>query len=88
MPEIIGAIERVHNLQRLIVSIAPDLEYHSDPAKPPTPAMKRLAAILDKAETHIHSRDVGAAQEALKSALALEPPPLAYEQIEKRLKSL
>ena len=86
--ELVEAIEHVHNLQRMIVGIEPGLEYHSDPAKAPTAAMKKLADILRSAETHIRAGNTQAAEEAFKAALELEPPPLAYEQIEKRLNSL
>lgn len=88
LTEIVKAIEHAYNLQRLVVAIQPDLEYHSDPAKPPTRVMKKLSALLDEAETHIRAGNVAAAEEVLKKASDLEPPPLAHEQIEKRLKSL
>jgi Flp pilus assembly protein TadD len=88
LAEIVGAVERMYNLQRLVVALRPDLEYHSDPAKPPTRVMKDLAELLEEAETHIRAGNLAAADEVLKRACDLEPPPLAYEQIEKRLRSL
>lgn len=88
LQEITQALAHVDALQRLIVVSNPDLEYHHDPNRPPSPLMRTIADLVEAAENDRQQGNVSAAEVALKRALAMEPPPLAYEMIEKRLDSL
>lgn len=86
--EVIQALAHLDAVQRLIYTSDPKLEYHFDPNRPPTHAMTMLAQLVDKAEDQARNGDVPGAKQALQRALELEPPPLAYETIEKRLNEL
>jgi hypothetical protein len=86
--EITQALAHVDALQRFVVASDPALEYHYDPNRPPSPTMKALADLVETAEAHVRQGNVSAAEEALRRAQEMEPPPLAYEMIAKRLASL
>jgi len=88
LDEVTQALEHVNELQRRIVASDPTLEYHHDPHRPPTKAMKAIADLVEEAEQLAKKGDAKAAEEALKRACAMEPPPLAYEMIEKRIRTL
>lgn len=82
------ALVHLDNLQRLIYASDPTLEYHYDPDRPATDAMAALARVVDEAEKQIKDGDISLAVKTLQLALEMEPPPLAYESIQKRLQSL
>ena len=86
--EITEALARINALQRLVVTCDPALEYHYDPNRPPSPTMKAIGDLVEAAETHVQQGNFAAAEELLRRAQDMEPPPLAYEMIEKRLNSL
>lgn len=86
--EITQALAHIDKLQRMIVAQDPDLEYHFDPDKEPTPTMKSIADLVEAADRHIAEGRQAEAVEILQRACDLEPPPLVYEMIEKRLKGL
>ena len=88
LAQITQALAHVDALQRSIYTADPSLEYHYDPNRPPTESMNKVADLVDAAEAQVAKGDVRGALETLHHALQLEPPPLAYETIEKRLKSL
>lgn len=88
LQEITQALAHIDALQRLIVAADPDLEYHYDPNRPPSRIMKTITDLVEAAEHHIRRGDVSAAEEILQRVQEMEPPPLPYEAIEKRLKSL
>ena len=88
LQEITQALAHVDSLQRLIVVSDPGLEYHYDPNRPPSRIMRTINDLVEAAEHHIRQGDVSAAQEILQRVQEMEPPPLPYEAIEKRLKSL
>jgi hypothetical protein len=86
--EVAEALVHLNAMQRLIYTDHPNLEYHFDSERPATDAMKALERVLDEAEKHIKTGNVSLAVRSLEQALGMEPPPLTYESIQKRLKSL
>lgn len=88
LQEITQALAHLDALQRLVVAAAPTLEYHYDPNRAPSPTMKAIADLVETAEAHVRQGNMPAAEDALRRAQEMEPPPLAYEMIEKRLTSL
>ncbi len=86
--EITQALAHVDSLQRLIVAADPGLEYHHDPNRPPSRIMREIANVVEEAEKQVRAGNVARAMEMLQRAQSMEPPPLAYESIEKRLMSL
>lgn len=85
LDEITQALVHVDKLQRLVFASDPSLEYHFDASRAPTPAMKEVSDLVEAAERYMQQGNVAAACDALERACDLEPPPLAYEMIEKRL---
>jgi hypothetical protein len=86
--EITEALAHVDKLQALLYSFDPSLEYHYEPNRPPTRTMKEISDLVEAGERHAQAGNVTAAIEAFERARDLEPPPLPYEMIEKRLSSL
>jgi hypothetical protein len=85
LEEVSQALVHLDALQRIIVAQDPSLEYHFDPQRARTPAMKTIAEHVQAAEEFIQSGRLGEAVASLEHARDLEPPPLVYEMIEKRL---
>jgi len=50
--------------------------------------MREIANVVEEAEKQVRAGNVARAMEMLQRAQSMEPPPLAYESIEKRLMSL
>jgi hypothetical protein len=86
--EITQALAHIDALQRMLVADDPSLEYHFDPGRGPTPAMTRVRDLVECAEKHVEAGQLNAAAEALQRACDLEPPPLVYETIAKRLEEV
>jgi len=86
--QIVRAVECLSNVKDLIVEADPNLEYHFDPGRAATPYMNAVAQLVISAETARQGGDSEQAAELLQKALELDPPPFAYESIEKQLKAL
>lgn len=88
LQEITHALARIDALQRLLVASDADLEYHLDPNRPPTRAMKEILGLVEAAENHVRQGNLSAAEEILRRAQEKEPPLLVYETIAKRIDSI
>ena len=82
------ALAHMDSLQRYIILSAPDLEYHYDPDREPSRLMRVMADLAETAESYVQQGNTKAATEAFLQLMNMEPPPLIYEMIEKRLASL
>jgi hypothetical protein len=85
---LVRAVEHLTNVKALIVEADPKLEYHFDAGRPATPYMEAVARLVIEAEAARQSGNTERAEELLKSALKLDPPPFAYESIEKKIAAL
>jgi hypothetical protein len=86
--EITEALTHVDKLQSLVFAADPELEYHHDPNRAPSRIMKEVAALVEAAERHLAEGNAAAAERTFQRACEMEPSPLAYETIEKRLNAL
>lgn len=86
--EITEALVHLDALQRILVADDPSLEYHFDPDRKATPAMKRIAELVESADRLVESEQFSEAAAMLQSACDLQPPPLVYETIAKRLEDV
>ena len=86
--EITQALEHLENLYRFIVAEDPNLEYHFDPDRAPSETMKAIANLVKEADTCTNDGKPTEAVKLLQQARDMEPPPLVYEIIEKKLKAL
>ncbi len=86
--EITQALAHIDTLQRMVVAEDPSLEYHFEPNREPTSAMKKISSLVETADNLIRDGKRAEAAEALQRARDLEPPPLVYEMIERRLEEL
>jgi hypothetical protein len=82
------AVTHLTALQRLIVREDPSLEYHYDPKREPTIFMKKIGSLVDEAEALLRAGKTDDAACVLRRARDLEPPPLTYEMLSKKLESL
>jgi hypothetical protein len=82
------ALAHLDSLQQCIISSAPDLEFHYDPNREPSRLMRVITDLAEVAESHVQQGNTKAATEAFLQLMDMEPPPLIYEMIEKRLASL
>lgn len=88
MDHLTNAMESLMRFQRCITKQDPSLEYHHDPQRAPTEFMRSIAGTVARADSALAVGDVSAAAGLLKDALDMEPPPLAYEIISKKLGAL
>ena len=86
--EITQALAHIDALQRILIAQDASLEYHFDPDREPTAAMETIAGLVEAADKHLQSGRRTEAIAVLQSACDLEPPPLVYEMLEKRLNEL
>lgn len=86
--QLVQAVECVSRVKDVIVKADPTLEYHFDVERAATPYMESVATLVKEAQAARGIGDLKRTQELLKLALNLEPPPFAYESIEKQLNSL
>lgn len=83
--EIARALELVMQVQQRVFRQDSSLEYHHDPQRPPTEFMRKIASAVEASESALRDGKKDTAKEWLEQALAMEPSPLAYESIAKRL---
>lgn len=88
MEHLTGAMESLMRFQQCITKQAPGLEYHHDPGRAPTDFMRSVAETVVRADSALAAGKVDVAAGLLKEALEMEPPPLAYETISKKLRAL
>jgi tetratricopeptide (TPR) repeat protein len=79
------AIEHVSNVQRFIVEADPQLEYHFDPSRPPTKYMAAIRQLVKAGDDAYQQGDVGRAIGFLEQALRMDPPPFAFDSIDKKV---
>ena len=72
----------------MVIAEDSSLEYHFESDREPTAAMKTIAELVEAADSHLESGKRAEAIAVLQSACDLEPPPLVYEMLEKRLYDL
>lgn len=82
--KLVDVLAEINTVQQSLIRGNPDLEYHSDPERPPTAFMLSIQQLEREADSAIAQGDRALAVRKLDEALALEPPPLAYEVLEKR----
>lgn len=86
--EIAEALTRIDGVQRILIAEEPNLEYHFDSERKATPAMIRVAELIDSADKCLESGRFDEAAEILQRACDLEPPVLVYETLAKRLEEV
>ena len=82
--KLVAVLAEITAVQKSLVQRHPDLEYHFDPQRPPSAFMREVQRLGLEAQTAIAKGDRNLAILRINEALALEPPPLAYEILEKR----
>jgi hypothetical protein len=82
--KLVDALAQITAVQQSLFRTNPDLEYHSDPKRSPTPFMLAIQQLVRQADAAVAKGDRALALQKLDQALALEPPPLPYEILEKR----
>lgn len=86
--EVTQALVHLENLYRLIIAEDPSLEYHFDPDRKPSATMRAIIKMVKKADTYTADGNIPEATKLLQQVRDMEPPPLVYEIIEKKLKAL
>ncbi len=86
--KLVEALTAISDAQKSLFASNPELEFHFDPGREPTAFMREIERLGREADSALAKGDRQLAQRKLTEALALEPPPLAYEVIEKRLRAL
>lgn len=82
------ALVHLENVYRMIVAEDPSLEYHFDPDREPSATMRTIASLVKEADTYTSNGNITEAVKLLEQARDMEPPPLVYEIVEKKLKAL
>ena len=83
--EIAQALELIMGVQKRVIREDPNLEYHHDPKRAPTDFMRKVESAMQSADAALQAGDEASARKWFARALSMEPPPLAYEVIAKRL---
>jgi hypothetical protein len=86
--EIARALELLMQVQQRVFRQDSSLEYHHDPQRSPTEFMKKISSAVEASESALRDGKKEAAKEWLERALAMEPSPLAYEAISKKLEKI
>lgn len=94
-PDRVEAIDRLSQMMATLVDIQsalyvvePDLEYHYDSAREATKFMMEIAKLVEQAVEFETADKFAEARKALEKARDLEPPPLTYEELTRRIDSL
>ncbi len=82
--KLVDVLAEIKTVQQSLVRGNPELEYHFDAQRPATRFMRQVQQLHADAEAAFASGDRDLALRKLDEALTLEPPPLAYEVLEKR----
>jgi hypothetical protein len=86
--KLVETLAEINDAQLALFQSNPELEYHFDPARAPTAFMREVQGLEREAEAAFAQGNGPLARQKFDEALGLEPPPLAYEAIEKRLRQL
>jgi hypothetical protein len=84
----VNSLDSMMRLQEFLVSEFPDLDYHYDSNKPPTLFMTAITQLIVEADSYEKKGKIADAIRVLEIASSLEPPPLPYEVLSKRLLAL
>ena len=82
--KLVEVLAEIDAVQRALVRDNPELEYHFESDRAPSAFMREVQRFGREAEQAMAHGDHSLAIQKLNQALALEPPPLAYEILEKR----
>ncbi len=82
------AVANVMKFQELLYRRFPEFEFHYDPDRPPTKFMRDVAEGTKLAETLAARGEADKAISQYESVRSLEPPPLTYDLLTKRIKQL
>jgi len=86
--KLVGALAEIADAQQSLFRAHPELEYHFDPDRAPTAFMRVVQRLERESEEALAAGNHVLAARKLNDALALEPPPLAYEVLERRRNEL
>ena len=86
--KLVGVLAEITDAQHSLFRTNPELEYHFDPDRAPTTFMREVQRLEREAQDAIERGNRHLATQKLNDALALEPPPLAYEVLERRRNEL
>jgi hypothetical protein len=86
--KLVEVLAEIADAQQSLYRSNPDLEYHFDPHRAPTSFMGEVQRLDRESQQALAAGNKLLAAQKLNDALALEPPPLAYEVLEKRRNEL
>lgn len=79
------ALELLGKVKKTIIQHDPSLEYHFNDEMPATKYMSEIHSYVAEADRLMESKDFESAISLLKEALKMEPPPIIYEALVKKL---
>jgi len=82
--KLVDVLAEIDAIQRDLIGKSPELEYHYEADRAPTAYMRQLQQLDREAQEALANGNRALAMHKLNEALALEPPPLPYEILEKR----
>lgn len=82
--KLVGVLAEIADAQQVLFRTNPELEYHFDPNRPPTAFMREIQRLERESQEALAAGNPLLAAQRLTDALALEPPPLPYEVLERR----
>lgn len=83
-----SALELLTSVQGALAQLDPDSEFHYDSSRPATGFMLEVKQLIAQAEALAARGSSAEAVACFERARDLEPPPLTYELITKRLQNL
>lgn len=86
--KLVGVLAEIANAQQQLFRTNPEHEYHFDPDRAATPFMQQVQRLERESQEALGAGNRQLAVQKLNDALALEPPPLAYEVLERRRNEL
>jgi hypothetical protein len=82
--KLVGVLAEIADAQHSLFRTHPELEYHFDPDRAPTAFMRTVQRLERESEEALAAGNRALAAQKINEALGLEPPPLAYEVLERR----